>query len=302
MRGQAFLSRPSLPAGVNIQQVYHDFIRLLYEAARDCLLLIACDGNGVWDRLKDAIVLVFVIPNAWDFEVQTIIRDAVGASNIGQSDIRFVTEAEAAVHIALGDVAPGRNHLPGGGCGRVHRRFDSIHLHGYSTTAHFEGGRFASKPAQFSWIMMEGLLIKRLHEVQFNMDDSPEVLSNLITSFKRDAKWRYDGTQERLLVDSGIFNLNHRGIVKSKLGLTNSEVKEVFDLPIGTIVAQCQGLVRVPDHPVSVRTFLQIYRYRVLKHHPAPDPCGWVGESRYLQRQLQEATPGVPVILPRDSS
>ena len=284
MRETVFLSRPSLPTGVSIQQVYRDFIRFLYEAARDCLLLTACDGNGVWDRLKDAIVLVFAIPNAWEFEVQTIIRDAVGASNIGQPDIRFVTEAEAAVHYALQSNGDGEWLQVGTTFLVVDAGGSTVDSTIYTCTA--TAPRLTLKEAcmpicqqagaVFVDYEMERLLIKRLNDVQFNMHDFPEVLVNLIVSFERDAKRRFDGTQERLLVNSGIFNLNHPGIVKGKLGLTNNELKEAFDSPIGAIVAQCQSLVRAPGHPVSVRTILQNYRCRILKHQSAPDPCGWV--------------------------
>ena len=284
MREQVFLSRPSLPTGVSIQQVYCDFIRFLYEAARDCLLLTACDGNRVWDRLNDAIVLVFAIPNAWEFEVQTIIRDAVGASNIGQSDIRFVTEAEAAVHYALQSNGDGEWLQVGTTFLVVDVGGSTVDSTVYTCTA--TAPRLTLKEAHIAICQqagaifvdyeMERQLIKRLHEVQFNTHDFPDVLSNLIVSFERDAKRRFDGTQERLLVNSGIFNLNHPGIVKGKLGLTNSELKEAFDSPIGAIVAQCQSLVTAPGHPVSVRTILQNCCCRILKHNPAPDPCGWV--------------------------
>lgn len=284
MREKVFLSRPSLPTGVSIQQVYRDFIRFLYEAARDCLLLTACDGSGVWQRLKDAVVLVFAIPNAWEFEVQTIIRDAVGASNIGQSDIQFVTEAEAAVHFALQYNGDGKWLQVGTTFLVVDAGGSTVDSTLYTCTA--IAPRLNLKEARipvcqqagaiFVDYEMEKLLSKRLHDMQFNMHDFPEVLSNFIVSFERDAKRRFDGTQERLLVNSRIFNLNHPGIVKGKLGLTNSELKEAFDSPIGVIVSQCQSLVRTPGQPVSVRTILQNHCCRILKQRPALDPCGWV--------------------------
>jgi hypothetical protein len=284
MREKVFLSRPSLPTGVDIQQLYRDFIRFLYEAARDCFLLTAFDGNDVWDRLKDSIVLVFAIPNAWEFDVQTFMRDAVKAANIGHSDIRFVTEAEAAVHYALqsnGDVdwlQVGTTFLV------VDAGGSTVDSTLYTCTA--TAPRLTLKEARipicqqagaiFVDYEMEKLLIKRLHGMQFNTHDLLQVLSNLIVSFERDAKRRFDGTQERLLVNSGVFNLNHQGIVKGKLGLTNSELKEVFDLPIGAIVSQCQSLVRTPGQSVSVRTIPKNLCRRILNHHPALDPCGWV--------------------------
>jgi len=285
MRESVFLSRPSLPTGVNIQQVYRDFIRFLYEAARDCLLLTAFDGSGVWQRLKDAIVLVFAIPNAWEFQAQTVIRDAVRAANVGHSDIRFVTEAEAAVHYALqysnGDgewLQVGTTFLV------VDAGGSTVDSTLYTCTA--TAPRLTLKEARipiceqagaiFVDYEMEKLLSKRLHDLQFDMQDFPGVMSNLIVSFERDAKRRFDGTQERLLVNSGFFNLNHPGIVKGKLGLTNSELKEAFDSPIGIIVSQCQSLVGTPGPPVSVRTIPKNLCCRILSQHPALDTCGWV--------------------------
>jgi len=266
MREEVFLSRPSLPTNVNVQQVYRDFIRFLYEAARDCLLLTAFDGSEVWHRLKDSIVLVVAIPNAWEFDVQSIIRDAVRAANIGHSEIQFVTEAEAAVHYALqynGDMEwlqVGTTFLVVDAGGST---VDSI-LYTCTATAPRLTLKEARIPicqqagAIFVDHEMEKLLSKRLHGMQFNMDDLPEILSNLIVSFERDAKRRFDGTQERLLVNSGIFNLKHQGFVKGKLGLTNDELKEAFDSPAKVIVSQCQSLVRTPGQSVSVRTIHKI--------------------------------------------
>ena len=252
--------------GVSIEQVYRDFTRFLYEAARDWLLLTSCDGSKVWDRLKDAIVLVFAIPNAWDFEVQTIIRDAAGAANIGHSDIRFVTEAEAAVHFALQSnrdrewLQVGTTFLVVDAGGST---VDST-LYTCTATAPRLTLEAAYKPicqpagALFVDHAMERLLTGRLHEgeAQLNAQDLREVLSTLMVSFERGAKRWFDGTQEKLVVDAGFSDLKHPGIVRGKLRLTNSELREAFDSPIRSIVNQCQILVRAPSHSVSVRTIL----------------------------------------------
>jgi hypothetical protein len=284
MRKEVFLSRPSLPMGVSIQQVYGDFIRFLYEAARDYLLLTAFDGNEVWHRLKDHLVLVLAIPNAWEFDVQAIIRDAVRAADIGSSDIQFVTEAEAAVHYVLhrnGDrdwLQAGTNFLVIDAGGST---VDST-LYTCAAATPQLNLKEACIPicqqagAIFVDYEIEKLLTKQLYEIQYNIHDFPEILSNLVRSFERDAKRRFDGTQERLLVNSGIFNLSHQGFVKGKLGLTNSQLKEAFDSPIGVIVSRCQSLVRTPDRSVSVRTTTGFLCCRVLNQHPAVGPRGWV--------------------------
>ena len=283
MRKELILTRPSLPTGVDIQQVYRDFIRFLYEAAHDCLLLTAFDGSEVWHRLKNDIVLVFAIPNTWEFEVQTMIRDAVIAANIGHSELQFVTEAEAAVHYALernGDkdwLQAGTTFLVMDAGGST---VDST-LYTCIATAPRLILKEACIPicqqagAIFVDYGMEKILIERLRETQFDMHDFMHVLASLIGSFERDAKRRFDGTQERLLVNSGIFNLKHQGIVKGKLALTNSELKEAFDSPIGLIISRYQNLMRTAGQSVSVRTILSIPCCKILNPRPAFDSCGW---------------------------
>jgi hypothetical protein len=262
MRKEVFLNQPSLPAGVSIEQVYRDFIRFLYEAACDYLLLTAYDGGGVLHRLKDVIVLVFAIPNTWELDVQTIMRDAVRAANIGHSDIQFVTEAEAAVHYALqrnGDkdwLRVGTTFLVMDAGG------STVDLTLYACTA--TTPRLTLKEACipicqqagaiFVDYAMEKVLSRRLHKTQYDTLDWPDIITNLIIAFERDAKRRFDGTQERLLVNSGIFNLKQQGFVKGKLGVTNSELKEAFDSSVGVIVSQYQILVETPGRSVSVRT------------------------------------------------
>lgn len=284
MRKDLILTRPSLPTGVDIQQVYSDFIRFLYEAAHDYLLLTAFDGIEVWHRLKNDIILVFAIPNTWEFDVQTMIRDAVIAANIGHSELQFVTEAEAAVHYALernGDrdwLQVGTTFLVMDAGGST---VDST-LYTCMATAPRLILKEACIPicqqagAIFVDYGMEKVLIEILHETQFDMRDFTDVLANFINSFEREAKRRFDGTQERLLVNSRNYNLKHQRIVKGKLALTNSELKEAFDSPMGLIISKYQNLVRTAGRSVSVRTILRISCCKILNPRPAFDSCGWL--------------------------
>jgi hypothetical protein len=247
---------PCLPEGVTVQQAYRDFIQFLYESGRDWFLSTTYDDDA-WERLKDDLVLVFAIPNGWGIPNQHIMRDAVRAAQIPHSDVRFISEAEAAVHYAL-QHSRDRDWLQVGTCFVVTDAGGST-IDSTMYTCTQTAPRLMLKEAAASLCTKIGAIFvdcemeKRLKRRLRGMDELPEILSNLIFSFERDAKRRFNGAQETLLLSSGNFALKERGFMKGKLAVTKDELKDAFSLPIIALISQCESLVESPGGPPSVR-------------------------------------------------
>ena len=97
---------PPLPADVTITQVYADLMKYLMEHTQRFFETTTADGEEIWVRLRDTMVIVLATPNGWDIREQATLRKAsimaslVTEENAGQL-LQFVTEAEASVHHVL---------------------------------------------------------------------------------------------------------------------------------------------------------------------------------------------------------
>ncbi|CAE6501992.1 unnamed protein product [Rhizoctonia solani] len=94
--------------GVKIEQVYSDFLRYLFEHTEKYFKDRIIDGGVLWSRHRNKMEFVIAHPNAWRTRQQVFLRKvAVQAglvkANQAQSNIRFVSEAEASVHFCLAD-------------------------------------------------------------------------------------------------------------------------------------------------------------------------------------------------------
>ena len=63
-------------------------------------------GSAVWSRLRDGMEFIFAIPNGWNYVQQQTLRQAAIDAGLfpswkADSQLQFVTEAEASVHFAL---------------------------------------------------------------------------------------------------------------------------------------------------------------------------------------------------------
>lgn len=97
---------PPLPSGVTIKKVYTDFLTYMFDATRSFFKGSTPNGDQIWNRVEDMIVLVLAMPNGWDTPQQGFLREVVTAAKILPAAdldkrLEFVTEGEASVHYAL---------------------------------------------------------------------------------------------------------------------------------------------------------------------------------------------------------
>jgi hypothetical protein len=97
---------PPLPSRVTVEKVYTDFMKYLIVNTQKCFEESIPNGQAVWRRLRETMVVVLTTPNGWDLAQQGTLRNAaiaVGLVKEGNAHelLDFVTEGEASVHYAL---------------------------------------------------------------------------------------------------------------------------------------------------------------------------------------------------------
>ena len=97
---------PSLPATVDIDTVYEDFIKYLFKHTQVHFEEHIANGPAIWSRLRDKIHVVLTIPNGWDLYQQHALRNAVVTSGLVAFDnantlLSFISESEASIHFSL---------------------------------------------------------------------------------------------------------------------------------------------------------------------------------------------------------
>ncbi|KAF7290598.1 hypothetical protein MIND_01299900 [Mycena indigotica] len=104
----AAVSLPSsiapLPHNVELQQVLADFLRYVKNNFREYFISNRVNGAYIWDTLFPTLDVILTTPNGWEFNEQHMMRcAAIDAGLVQETEglrVRFVTEAEAAIHYA----------------------------------------------------------------------------------------------------------------------------------------------------------------------------------------------------------
>jgi hypothetical protein len=97
---------PPLPQGVDLSQVYSEFMKYLYDHTRGFFIESTPNGKNIWARLESKIILLFCHPNGWDVSQQGFLAECAARAGMIRPDeistrVEFVTEGEASVHYAL---------------------------------------------------------------------------------------------------------------------------------------------------------------------------------------------------------
>ncbi|CAE6372167.1 unnamed protein product, partial [Rhizoctonia solani] len=100
------LKLDALPPGVNLEQIYSDFLRYLLKHTKAYFEDRVLDGKKIWEKYSDKMEVVLAHPNGWYCREQSFLRSAAVVAGLAGEDtassrIRFVTEAEAAVHFCI---------------------------------------------------------------------------------------------------------------------------------------------------------------------------------------------------------
>ncbi|KAH7339944.1 hypothetical protein B0J17DRAFT_767609 [Rhizoctonia solani] len=95
-----------LPPGITLAQIYSDFMGYLLKHTKAFVEKRMALGKQTWEKYKPTMEVVIAHPNGWDTPEQAFLRKAAINSGFVDSDkaetqVQFVTEAEASVHYCI---------------------------------------------------------------------------------------------------------------------------------------------------------------------------------------------------------
>ncbi|KIM23513.1 hypothetical protein M408DRAFT_262852 [Serendipita vermifera MAFF 305830] len=240
---------PALPVNTTIEGVYTDLMRYLMKNTQRVFQMVTPDGEEIWSRLRDAIVIVLAIPNGWAIAEQAILsRAAIKASLVTEENaghlLHFVAEAEASVHYALakqeGQWLKRNTVFAVIDCGgstidtTVYRcvSTDPLRLKEACPSECVQaGGIFINRE-------VEKLLKEKLRDSAF---DDPEIMRIMMSAFEKELKPTFDGITEEYSFRFGSIKDDDSslGIAKGRITLLDRELKPAFDLVIEKMIASC---------------------------------------------------------------
>ena len=130
---------PPLPPGKSAVDVLTDFIKYLFQCAKDCIPNRHLAFS--WSSIEDSIEYIFTHPNGW--EVQQQYRRAIENAGLipsttrGRSRVHMLTEGEASLHYCVSNSlnAETANQAPPRGIVIIDAGGRTIDLGMFSTTS-----------------------------------------------------------------------------------------------------------------------------------------------------------------------
>ena len=96
-----------LPPNVTPIKAFADFLRYLFQCARNYIETTHASGTELWNSVKDRTEIVLSHPNGWEGPQQSQMRQAAVLAGLipdspdGQDRLQLVTEGEASLHFCV---------------------------------------------------------------------------------------------------------------------------------------------------------------------------------------------------------
>ena len=104
-----------LPWRKTIIDVYADFMRYLFDSARELFKTSEPNGEIRWNSISNSVELVLTHPNGWGGPQQVKMRNAAVKAGIvpdtpaGHNSVHFVSEGEASFSFCASQSQAGKN-------------------------------------------------------------------------------------------------------------------------------------------------------------------------------------------------
>ncbi|KAH7333023.1 hypothetical protein B0J17DRAFT_677276 [Rhizoctonia solani] len=288
MRQRQSIQIEPLPSGVSLLTIYTDFMAYLLKHTREFFESRIIDGQRVWAAHHEDMTLIIAHPNGWGAKEQNFLRQAAVAANYVSSSkvnsqVRFVTEAEASVHFCLAHgnlqnyLKPDTNFVV---CDAGGSTIDTTTFCVKNVSPNLElveqkmsacvqaGGIFVD--AAF-----EQYLAGVLKRVDLDEETRVECLRTSVEDFKAFSKKEFDGVERQCRVNLGVRRMKQEelGIRRGIITLEGAVVKSFFD----KCVLQAIESVRQQMSGIECRYILLV---------------GGFGDSLYLRRSMSEEFSG----------
>ncbi|KAH7088645.1 hypothetical protein BKA62DRAFT_835565 [Auriculariales sp. MPI-PUGE-AT-0066] len=261
MKAANNLTPPSLPAGVSLKTVYKDLLAYLFKYARDYIDATSVDigGGKLWSRLGPKFELCLAIPNGWNESQQQFLREAVVAADILPANheaqrLKFVSEAEAAVHFAIVYANIGTWLRVGNTlvvCDAGGSTVDSTVYRCTSTSPLLLEEVTSSECVQAGGAFLDWAAERALRErLKRSRYGHPEIVNIMVREFERRTKRKFDGSSDESFIHFGLPTDNDppHGIKMGRVRLSSNEVKVIFKAPVDAIVNSIDEILTRAGH------------------------------------------------------
>ncbi|QRV92561.1 heat shock protein 70 kDa 12B [Ceratobasidium sp. AG-Ba] len=272
-----------LPGGVEISQVYTDFLRYLLQHTRTYFEDHILDGKHIWETYQPKMEVVLAHPNGWGIREQYVLRSATVAAGFvdgkdADSRIHFVSEAEASVHFCIYHTNLGSQLKTGvtfAVCDAGGSTVDTT-VYSVETTAPLRLAETrASACVQAGAIFVDAAAKSYLKEVLKNAGISPEdveeYVSRGVKDFESNAKRAFrDATAGDLSIAIAGTRFNNPSIRawRGRMNVPGDAVKQLFDFCLDQIIGSVESQLES-----TVASYILL--------------VGGFGESLYLREQLK---------------
>ncbi|KZV96876.1 hypothetical protein EXIGLDRAFT_400207 [Exidia glandulosa HHB12029] len=297
MRNANAIQVPPLPEHVTLRMVYADFLRFVFNHARDEFQQSFADGERLWQRLGTSFELVLTVPNAWSSAEQAFLREAVILANVLPEDfpdnrLAFVSEAEASVHFALVKTNIASRLEADTVFAVIDAGGSTVDTTVYRCNAtgpqlqlvEITGSECVQAGSVFVDEAFEQHLRTSLATSRYGTD---AYIARMVKEFESKIKRRFAGTEDtKVPLEFGVEEQDPAHCInEGRYGIAPDVLKKAFEMPVGAITTSL---------------------YRIL--HRAAADCqifllvGGFGESPYLKSSLKEGLRyrGAEFILPAD--
>lgn len=252
MRAKHDLKLDPLPLGVNIRQIYSDFLGYLLKHTRAYFEDRILDGKQIWERYSPTMEVVIAHPNGWGIREQAFLRSAAVAAGFSTSDqapakVRFVTEAEASVHFCIHHTNLGNVLQPGTNFAVCDAGGSTVDTTLYSVTSARPVLKLEEKRASacvqagaiFVDFEAEKFLRRTLAGAGLSSDDVVEYTKAGVKDFEGFAKraFKDETAEQSVAVAHTRFNNTSIRARRGRVALSGSTIKSFFDVCVKEITA-----------------------------------------------------------------
>ncbi|KAJ7074576.1 hypothetical protein C8F01DRAFT_30135 [Mycena amicta] len=231
-----------LPENVSLSDIYVNFLKYLKQNVKEYLTSNHTNGARIWDALAPSMNVILSTPNGWEGAEQQAMRqaaiDAGLVDEAGGSRVRFVTEAEAAIHHVAkqgniqGWLVPG-NHLilcdAGGG---------TVDITAYKVVA-TKPKLLLEESAASQCYLAGSVYVKSaaeeyLQHLQDTKWDNEEKLRIIMERFDLSAKKKFSAEDEHCYItlsEESTTTIQRLGITRGRLKISGATMSSFFNHP-----------------------------------------------------------------------
>ncbi|KZV77361.1 hypothetical protein PENSPDRAFT_597305 [Peniophora sp. CONT] len=260
----ADIPRTVLPPQKNIEGVYTDFYKYMFDHTQRYIKETHATGALLWDSLEGDIEFILTHPNGWEGPQQSIMRRAAIQAGLvpntlgGHDRIKFVSEGEASFHFCVSSgmleeaIETGTNiMIIDAGGGTV-----DFSTYSFENAAPIEIAELAAPAGiyQGSALVSQRARNMLTEKLAGNKFGDKAYLDAMTAEFDKTTKKRFKGSGDSYVRFSSMANDKDTklGIRNGQIKLTNAEIASWFDPAVREIIATIEDQQQASGNEIPI--------------------------------------------------